>query len=40
MGLENGQFFLSNGGFVSGFTKYGEKFVRPATGQPPTDFKD
>jgi hypothetical protein len=38
MGVENGQFFLSNGGFVAGFTKYGEKFTRPATGQPPTDF--
>jgi hypothetical protein len=37
MGVENGQFFLSNGGFVPGFTKYGEKFTRPADGQPPTD---
>ena len=37
MGVENGQFFLSHGGFVPGFTKYGEKFTRPATGQPPTD---
>jgi hypothetical protein len=35
MGLENGQFFLSHGGFIPGFTKYGEKFTRPATGQPP-----
>jgi len=38
MGLEDGQFFLSNGGFIPGFTKYGELFTRPATGRPPTDF--
>ncbi len=37
MGLENGQFFLSHGGFVPGFTKYGEKFDRPATGTAPSD---
>ncbi len=37
MGVENGQFFLSHGGFVEGFTKYGEKFPRPATSQPPSD---
>jgi hypothetical protein len=37
MGLENGQFFLSNGGFVQGFTKYGEKFDRPAAGTEPSD---
>jgi len=35
MGLENAQFFLHHGGFVNGFTKYGEKFTRPATGTPP-----
>lgn len=35
MGVEKGLFFLSNGGFVPGYTKYGEKFTRPAT-QPPT----
>lgn len=35
MGVENGQFFLSHGGFVEGFTKFGEKFTRPAVGQPP-----
>ena len=39
MGVENGQFFLSQGGFVPGFTKYGEKFTRPATGQPPADIQ-
>ena len=36
MGVENGQFFLSNGGFVSGFTKFGEHFTRPATGVKPS----
>ena len=35
MGVERGQFFLSQGGFVPGFTKYGEKFTRPALGAPP-----
>ena len=35
MGVENGQFFLSNGGFVPGFTKFGEKFTRPAIGKAP-----
>ncbi len=38
MGVEDGQFFLSNGGFIPGFTKYGELFTRPATGRAPTDF--
>jgi hypothetical protein len=37
MGVEDGQFFLSNGGFVPGFTKYGELFTRSATGQLPPD---
>lgn len=37
MGVENGQFFLSHGGFEEGFTKYGEKFPRPAIGLPPSD---
>lgn len=35
MGVEDGAFFLSHGGFVPGFTKYGEPFTRPATGKPP-----
>jgi hypothetical protein len=39
MGVETGQFFLSHGGFVPGFTKYGEKFTRPAGGKPPSDLK-
>jgi hypothetical protein len=38
MGVENGQFFLSHGGFVPGTTKSGERFTRRATGQPPKDF--
>ncbi len=37
MGVENGQFFLSHGGFVEGFTKFGDKFTRPATGKAPGD---
>jgi hypothetical protein len=37
MGVENGQFFLSQGGFVPGFSKFGEKFSRPATGKAPSD---
>lgn len=37
MGVENGQFFLSNGGFVPGFTTYGDRFERPATGKTPAD---
>jgi len=37
MGVERGQFFLSHGGFVPGFTPYGERFIRPAAGQPPAD---
>lgn len=38
MGVENGRFFLSHGGFVEGSTKYGESFIRLATQQAP-DFK-
>ncbi|MBN1361840.1 MAG: DUF3472 domain-containing protein [Sedimentisphaerales bacterium] len=37
MGVESGQFFLSHGGFVEGFTEYGQRFTRPAADQPPTD---
>jgi len=36
MGVENGQFFLSHGGFVPGYTASGSAFTRPATGTPPT----
>jgi Domain of unknown function (DUF3472)/Domain of unknown function (DUF5077) len=35
MGVEQGQFFLSHGGFVEGFTKFGEVFTRPAGGKAP-----
>jgi hypothetical protein len=35
MGVEDGQFFLSHGGFVDGFTRFGEKFSRPAVGIAP-----
>jgi hypothetical protein len=38
MGVEDGRFFLSTGGFVPGSTKFGERFTRPVAGQPPTDF--
>ena len=38
MGVEGGQFFLATGGFVSGFTRFGELFTRPATSQQPRDF--
>lgn len=37
MGVEEGRFFLSHGGFLEGFTAYGDKFQRPPTGQPPAD---
>lgn len=37
MGVENGQFFLSHGGFVEGFTKFGEKFTRPPMAKSPSD---
>jgi hypothetical protein len=35
MGVEQGQFFLSHGGFVDGFTKSGERFTRSAIGTAP-----
>ena len=34
MGVESGKFFLSQGGFIEGFTKYGEPFTRAATKAP------
>ncbi|HZZ74105.1 MAG TPA: DUF3472 domain-containing protein [Pirellulales bacterium] len=34
-----GQFFLSNGGFLAGTSKAGEKFVRPATGVSPGELE-
>ena len=35
MGVEDGQFFLSHGGFVPGSMKYGKKFRRPAVSKAP-----
>ncbi|MDB5388027.1 MAG: hypothetical protein JWM11_3673 [Planctomycetaceae bacterium] len=35
MGVENQQFFLSHGGFIPGFTKYGTPFTREATKKHP-----
>ncbi len=37
MGVEDGRFFLLQGGFVPGTMNYGEKFTRPAMGKPPAD---
>ena len=37
MGVENGQFFLSHGGFLEGTTEYGTPFDRPATQKAPDD---
>jgi hypothetical protein len=39
MGVENGRFFLSQGGFVEGSSKYGDPFTRPASSGPPKDLK-
>ena len=38
MGVEDGQFFLSTGGFIPGSTKFGAPFTRPTTSRPPLDF--
>ncbi|MEO8498910.1 MAG: DUF3472 domain-containing protein, partial [Planctomycetota bacterium] len=35
MGIEDGEFFLSHGGFVPGSAKYGTPFTRPASGRSP-----
>ncbi len=37
MGVEQGRFFLSHGGFVPGFTKFGDAFTRPAQGHAPAN---
>lgn len=39
MGLENGLFYLSHGGFTDEFTKFGDRFTRPAGGEPPKGFE-
>ncbi|MBL0172066.1 MAG: DUF3472 domain-containing protein [Gemmatimonadaceae bacterium] len=36
MGVENGRFFLSHGGFAPGFTTSGTAFTRPPAGAPPS----
>lgn len=35
MGIEHGEFFLSHGGFVPGYTASGTAFTRPPLGRPP-----
>lgn len=35
MGVENGKFFLSHGGFILGSSKYGELRTRPSSGKTP-----
>ncbi|MCX6856930.1 MAG: DUF3472 domain-containing protein [Verrucomicrobia bacterium] len=39
MGVESGRFFLSHGGFVEGFTKFGEPFTRPSSSSVPKDIQ-
>lgn len=39
MGVEDGRFFLSQGGFVPGYTKFGEAFTRPASSAIPKDIQ-
>ena len=39
MGVESGEFFLSHGGFLDGYTEYGTPFERPATKRPPQDLE-
>lgn len=39
MGVEDGLFFLSQGGFVPGSTSFGELFTRPANRQGPPDIR-
>lgn len=38
-GVEGDCFFLSHGGFVEGFTPYGERFERPVSGRSPVATK-
>jgi hypothetical protein len=35
MGVEKGHFFLSQGGFVTGKSNYGDPFTRSASGSSP-----
>ncbi len=36
-GVEGGQFFLSHGGFVNGYTEYGQRFSRAPSNRSPAD---
>ncbi len=36
-GVENGRFYLSNGGFIANGVKFGDLMTRPRTGKHPTD---
>jgi hypothetical protein len=36
---ENGQFFLSHGGFIQGYSEYGDPFTRPPSGRSPSEMK-
>lgn len=37
MGVENGEFYLSHGGFVDGESKFGDSFTREKTSKFPSD---
>jgi hypothetical protein len=39
MGVKDGKFFLSQGGFVPGYTELGKVFERPFLGTPPVDLE-
>lgn len=39
MGVEEGEFFLSHGGFLDGYCDFGDKFERPAKGVAPMDLE-
>jgi hypothetical protein len=36
MGVESNRFFLSHGGFLDGFSKFGDPFSRPASTAHPS----
>ena len=39
VGVEKGEFFLSHGGFVNGYTEFGVAFDRAAANVPPADLE-
>ncbi|MFO0914816.1 MAG: DUF3472 domain-containing protein [Pirellulales bacterium] len=39
MGVEAGEFFLSHGGFLDGYTEFGQEFTRPAAGRSPAEIE-